>query len=109
MRWPVAFVAASLAYALVYGLAPNREPRHVTWISVGALLAIVLWLLLSAAFSFYVRNFSNYGAVYGTFASAIVLLLWLYLSANAFLYGAELNAERGAGNQSSTRSVSSGG
>jgi membrane protein len=109
VRWPVAFVAASIAYALVYGLAPNREPRRVTWISVGAVLAIVLWLLLSAAFSFYVRNFSNYGAVYGTFASAIVLLLWLYLSANAFLYGAELNAERGDGNQSSTRSVSSGG
>jgi membrane protein len=109
VRWPVAFVAASVAYALVYGLAPNREPRHVRWISPGALLAIALWLLLSAAFSFYVRNFSNYGAVYGTFASAIVLLLWLYLSANAFLYGAELNAELAGGNQSSSRSVSSGG
>jgi membrane protein len=109
VRWPVAFVAASIAYALVYGLAPHREPRHVRWISPGALLAIVLWLLLSAAFSFYVSNFSNYGAVYGAFASAIVLLLWLYLSANAFLYGAELNAELEDGNQSSSRSVSSGG
>ena len=108
-RWPVAFLAASVAYALVYGLAPDREPRRIRWISPGALLAIVLWLLLSGAFSFYVRNFSNYGAVYGTFASAIVLLLWLYLSANAFLYGAELNAELAKGNQSSSRSVSSGG
>jgi membrane protein len=109
VRWPVAFVAASIAYALVYGLAPDREPRRVRWISPGALLAIALWLLLSAGFSFYVRNFSHYGAVYGTFASAIVLLLWLYLSANAFLYGAELNAELADGNQSSSRSVSSGG
>jgi membrane protein len=109
VRWPVAFVSASIAYALVYGLAPDREPRTVRWISPGALLAIVLWPLLSLGFSFYVRNFSNYGAVYGTFASAIVLLLWLYLSANAFLYGAELNAELGEGNQSSSRSVSSGG
>ena len=63
-------------------------------------------------FSIYVRNFSSYGAVYGAFAAAIVLLLWLYLSANAFLFGAELNAELDGparGDQASSRSVSSGG
>jgi membrane protein len=108
VRWPVALVAASVAYALVYGLAPDREPRLVRWISPGALLAVVLWLVLSAGFSYYVSNFSHYGAAYGTFASAIILLLWLYLSANAFLFGAELNAELARDHQSSTRSVSSG-
>jgi membrane protein len=92
-RWPVALLAAIVAYGLVYGLAPDREPRKIRWVSAGAVVAIVLWLLLSFGFSIYVRNFASYGAVYGTFATAIVLLLWLYLSANAFLFGGELNAE----------------
>ena len=62
-------------------------------------------------FSIYVRNLSSYGAVYGAFAAAIILLLWLYLSANAFLFGAELDAEleRPRADQPSSRSVSSGG
>ena len=53
----------------------------------------MLWIVLSLGFSVYIRNFSSYGAAYGAFGAAIVLLLWLYLSANAFLFGAELNAE----------------
>jgi membrane protein len=93
VRWPVALVAAIVAYALVYGLAPDREPRRVRWISVGAAVGVGLWLVLSIGFAIYVRNFASYGAVYGVFGTAIVLLLWLYLSANAFLFGAELNAE----------------
>jgi membrane protein len=110
-RWPVALVAATVAYGLVYGVAPNVEPRRIRWITPGAVVGVVLWIVLSLGFSIYVRNFSSYGAVYGAFAAAIVLLLWLYLSANAFLFGAELNAEleRGAGAQPSSRSVSSGG
>jgi membrane protein len=106
-RWPVALAAATIAYALVYGLAPDREPRRVRWISPGAALGVALWIVLSIAFAIYVQNFSSYGAAYGTFATAIVLLLWLYLSANAFLFGAELNAELARGQTS--RSVSSGG
>ena len=127
-RWPVALVAATVAYGLVYGIAPNIEPRHVRWLTPGAAVGVGLWIVLSLAFSIYVRNFSSYGAVYGAFAAAIVLLLWLYLSANAFLFGAELNAEleRNAGTapeprggygspapadaaSDSSRSVSSGG
>jgi membrane protein len=110
-RWPVALVAATVAYGLVYGVAPNVEPRRIRWITPGAVVGVVLWIVLSLGFSIYVRNFSSYGAVYGAFAAAIVLLLWLYLSANAFLFGAELNAEleRDAGAQPSSRSVSSGG
>jgi membrane protein len=109
-RWPVALVAATVAYGIVYGLAPGIEPRKVRWITPGAVVGVVLWLVLSLGFSIYVRNFSSYGAVYGAFAAAIVLLLWLYLSANAFLFGAELNAEleRNVGAQPSSRSVSSG-
>jgi membrane protein len=93
VRWPVALFAVVVAYALVYGLAPDREPRRVRWVSPGAAIGVALWLVLSIGFSIYVRNFAHYGAVYGAFGTAIVLLLWLYLSANAFLFGAELNAE----------------
>ena len=127
-RWPVALAAATVAYGLVYGIAPNIVPRHIRWITPGAAVGVGLWIALSLAFSIYVRNFSSYGAVYGAFAAAIILLLWLYLSANAFLFGAELNAEleRNAGAapepgggygspapadaaSDSSRSVSSGG
>jgi membrane protein len=110
-RWPVALVAATVAYGLVYGVAPDVQPRRIRWITPGAAVGVVLWIVLSLGFSIYVRNFSSYGAVYGAFAAAIVLLLWLYLSANAFLFGAELDAEleRGRGAQPSSRSVSSGG
>ena len=91
---------------------PRHRAAHVRWLTPGAVVGVVLWIALSLGFSIYVRNFSSYGAVYGVFAAAIVLLLWLYLSANAFLFGAELNAEleRAAGaDQASARSVSSGG
>jgi membrane protein len=92
-RWPVAVLAAMVAYALVYGLAPDRVPRRVRWITPGAALGVGLWIGLSLAFAVYVRNFSSYGAAYGAFGAAIVLLLWLYLSANAFLFSAAVNAE----------------
>jgi membrane protein len=82
-----------LAYALVYRMAPDARLPAVRWITPGAVIGVVLWLVLSVAFAFYIRRFSTYGAAYGAFGAAIVLLLWLYLSANAFLFGAELNAE----------------
>jgi membrane protein len=68
-------------------------PRKFRWITPGAALGVLLWVVLSLAFAIYIRNFSTYGAAYGAFGAAIVLLLWLYLSANAFLFGAEVNAE----------------
>jgi membrane protein len=99
VRWPLALVAATVGYAMVYGLAPAFENPKVRWLSPGAIVAVGLWIVLSIAFSIYVRNFSTYGAAYGALGAAIVLLLWLYLSANAMLFGAELNAElnRGTG------------
>ena len=116
VRWPVALFAASVAYGLVYAISPNIVPRRFRWVSPGALLAVVLWIVLSIAFGIYIQNFSTYGAAYGAFGAAIVLLLWLFLSANAFLFGAELNAELErsaasdqASSRASSRSVSSGG
>jgi membrane protein len=106
-RWPVALVSALLAYGVVYRTAPDIRPPPVRWITAGAAAGVVLWLVLSAAFAIYIRNFSTYGAAYGAFGAAIVLLLWLYVSANAFLFGAQINAE--LKRQLSSRSVISGG
>jgi membrane protein len=107
-RWPAALIAALLGYGLVYRVAPDIRPPAVRWITAGAIVGVVLWLVLSAGFAIYIRNFSTYGAAYGAFGAAIVLLLWLYLSANAFLFGAEVNAQLQRA-QTSSRSVSSGG
>jgi membrane protein len=93
VRWLVALVAAVLIYAIVYAFAPAIEPRRFRWLSPGAVLGVLIWLLASGAFFFYVSNFSSYGATYGAFASAVVLLLWLYITNLCLLLGAELNAE----------------
>ena len=92
-RWLVALAAMMLTFAVIYGFAPDTRYRRFAWISPGAVLAVVIWIAASGAFFFYVSNFGNYGATYGTFATAIVLLLWLYLTAIAFLLGGELNGE----------------
>jgi membrane protein len=91
-QWPVAIALVVFAVDLVYYVAPNADTEWV-WVTPGALLATSLWLVTSIAFRFYVRNVSDYTAVYGAIGSVIVLLLWFYLSGFALLVGAELNAE----------------
>jgi len=92
-RWPVAFCAILLFFALVYYLAPNKEHRSWKWITAGSVVGGLLWLLLSALFALYVTYAGNYTKTYGTLASGVILLLWLNYSAFALLFGAELNAE----------------
>ena len=92
LQWPVAFALVVLGVDLVYHFAPNADTEWV-WVTPGALLATVLWLLTSAGFRLYVRTFTDYSAVYGAIGGVIVLLLWFYLSGFALLVGAELNAE----------------
>lgn len=91
-RWPAAFAAAILAYEIVYAYAPDVEPRNLRWLSPGAVVAVAVWLLGSAGFGLFLKASPGYGAAYGAFTAAILLLLWLYITTNAFLYGAELNA-----------------
>ena len=93
VRWPLAFVAVLLFFALVYYLAPNRTVRRWEWISPGAVAAAFAWLGLSALFALYTSLSDSYSKTYGALASGIVLLLWLNYSAVALLFGAELNSE----------------
>jgi membrane protein len=92
-RWPIAFVAVLLFFALVYYLAPNKEQRDWTWISPGSLVGSILWLMLSGLFALYTTFSDSYAKTYGSLAGGIILLLWLNYSAWAILFGAELNAE----------------
>jgi membrane protein len=92
-RWPIAFVAILLFFAITYGLAPSERPSSWRRIAPGALVGSVLWLVLSGLFGLYTSYSDSYSRTYGALASGIVLLLWLYYSAFALLFGAELNAE----------------
>jgi membrane protein len=92
-RWPLAFVAVLLFFALVYSLAPNKDQRSWKWLTPGSLVGSIMWLLLSGLFALYTSYSSSYDRTYGSLAGGIVLLLWLNYSAWAILFGAELNAE----------------
>ncbi len=92
LRWPIAFTAVLLLFALIYSLAPNREQRSWRWVTPGSVLGALLWLALSGLFALYTSFSNSYTKTYGTLAGGIVLLLWLNYSAWAILFGAELNA-----------------
>ncbi len=92
-KWPVIAVAVVVMVALLYYATPNvRQPRF-RWVSPGAVLAIVTWVVVSAAFGFYVANFSSYDKTYGALGGVIAFLLWVWLTNVALLFGAELDAE----------------
>jgi membrane protein len=91
-RWPAALVFAMLIYASVYYAAPNVEVPRFQFISPGAVVGVVAWIVASAGFFFYVSNFSSYSATYGAFAAVVILLVWLWLTNMVLLFGAELNA-----------------
>jgi len=91
LRWPVAFAAILIFFALVYYRAPNRGQRSWKWITPGSLVGALLWLGLSGLFALYATFAGSYSKTYGTLASGIILLLWLNYSAWGLLFGAELN------------------
>jgi membrane protein len=92
-RWPIAFAAILLLFAIVYYLAPNVEARNWKWITPGSLVGALMWLALSGLFALYATFSDSYSKTYGTLASGVILLLWLNYSAWAILFGAELNSE----------------
>ena len=92
LQWPLAFFLVSSAVGLVYYFAPDAE-QDWAWITPGAIVGTLLWVIVSLVFKFYVANFADYNATYGAVGGVIVLLLWFYISGLAILVGAELNAE----------------
>jgi membrane protein len=92
-RWPGAFVSALLVFSFIYYVTPDVRQRAIRWIMPGALTGVALWLAASAAFSAYLANFKSFNVTYGSFAAAIILLVWLWLTNLALLLGAEINKE----------------
>lgn len=97
VRWPILAVALILALSVVYRFAPSRRGGRWRWITWGSATAVGLWMLGSIGFSLYVSHFASYNETYGSVGAAVVLLLWMNLSAYAVLLGAELDAELEAG------------
>lgn len=93
LRWPILAMIFALVLACVYRYAPNRKHAKWRWVSVGALVATVLWIIASIGFTLYVQNFTNFNETYGAIGGVIVLILWFYISAFVVLLGAEINAE----------------
>lgn len=92
-RWPGALAVAMLVFAFIYYVTPDVRQRSFRSVAPGAAVGVLLWLGASIGFSTYVSNIADVGAIYGTFAGAIVLVAWLWLTNVALLFGAELNAE----------------
>jgi membrane protein len=93
VRWLLIALLVMVALAVLYRLAPDRDAPKFRWVSAGAAVATVLWLVASAAFSLYVTLFGNYAKTYGALAGVVLLMLWLWLTSYAILLGAEINAE----------------
>ena len=99
VKWPVLLGLAALVVAILYYATPNIVQPKFRWISLGAVVAIITWVLASALFGLYVSQFSNYNKTYGSLAGVIIFLLWLWITNLALLFGAELNAEIERGRQ----------
>lgn len=99
VKWPVMLAIIVMLVAVLYYATPNAKQPKFRWISMGALIAIVVLALGTAGFGFYVANFSNYDRTYGSLAGVIVFLLWLWIANLALLFGAEFDAELERGRQ----------
>jgi len=93
-KWPILAALVMTILAVLYYASPNVKIRGFRWVTPGSLVALVAWVLASAAFALYVANFGSYDETYGTLGGVVVLLVWLWLTNLAILFGHELNAER---------------
>jgi membrane protein len=109
LRWPVLLVISAVVMGVLYRFGPDRHPHKLRFIWPGAVLASVLWILAGAIFSIYVQNWGHYGATFGSVSAAVVLLLWMYNSAQIMVLGAAFNAalEHDAGSGPTTGVVTS--
>lgn len=92
-RWPLLAIAVMFAVAVLYRFGPSRAKPRWVWVSWGAVITTILWLVASILFSFYVSHFASYNKTYGTLGAVVVLLMWFYLTGYVVLMGGEFNAE----------------
>jgi membrane protein len=93
LRWPALFVLLMAGLAVLYRFGPSRRHAKWRWVSVGSVFAALTWIVLSAAFSWYLSRFADYNATYGSLGAVIGLMMWLWISTTVVLVGAELNSE----------------
>jgi membrane protein len=93
IQWPVVFAFMILAFALIYYFAPDLRRQAWHWLTPGAAIGVVLWLLVSLAFRIYLQYFDSYNKTYGSLGAVIILMLWLYFTGIAVLIGGEINSE----------------
>jgi membrane protein len=98
-KWPVLILIVSLMFSILYYAAPNVRQLGFRWVTPGGVLAVVVWILVSALFGLYVGNFGSYNKTYGSLGAVVIFLVWLWLTNIAILLGAELNAETARGRQ----------
>jgi membrane protein len=92
-RWPILFAAAVFGIAILYRFGPSREYAKWRWVTWGSVLATAVWLIASVLFSWYLTNFANYNATYGSLGAVIGFMMWTWISVVILLFGAELNSE----------------
>jgi membrane protein len=93
LRWPLLLAVIVIGLAVLYRFGPSRREPRWQWLSVGSMFAAVAWLVSSALLSWYLSDFANYGATYGSLGAGIGLMMWMWVSAIVILFGAELNSE----------------
>jgi membrane protein len=98
-KWPVLILVVGLMFSILYYAAPNVRQPGFRWITPGGILAVVVWIVVSALFGLYVANFGSYNKTYGSLGAVVIFLVWLWLTNIAILLGAELNAEAERGRQ----------
>jgi membrane protein len=98
-KWPVMLLIVALILSVLYYAGPNVKQPGFRWVSPGSSFAVIAWIIVSAAFAFYVANFSSYNKTYGALGGIVAFLVWLWITNTVILLGAELNAELERGRQ----------
>jgi membrane protein len=93
VRWPALLIVLLIGLAILYRYGPHRRPARWQWVSVGSVLASVVWIGASYLFSWYLAKFNSYNATYGSLGAVVAMMMWLWISTTVVLLGAELNAE----------------
>jgi membrane protein len=92
-KWPLLVLVVSVMFSILYYTSPNVRQPGFRWVTPGGVVAVIAWIVASAAFGLYVANFGSYNKTYGSLGAIIIFLVWLWLTNVAILFGAELNAE----------------